>query len=160
MLLFYMFHLYLIRLINEGTLDFMSVEAESRKYFFEPQPAFNFAMKSIPALSDFGKPRVFHYNPLHDIESTWWVGVWTITCNGIIEDEGPGEAVIHAEEQKRLARLYFLQTVQSTRRTHLHAFNIYFLDQVSPNRFLGCWDGAGIWKKGPLCKLHPSGSRT
>jgi hypothetical protein len=56
----------------------------------------------------------FCYNSLHDIESTWWVGVWIITCNGIKIDKTSESAVEEAEEQKRLARRHFPQTMRST----------------------------------------------
>ena len=40
----------------------MAVEVESSKYTFHPE-------------SDFSQ------NPLHDLESLWWVGVWFLLCH-------------------------------------------------------------------------------
>jgi hypothetical protein len=53
----------------------------------------------------------FRYNSLHDFESTWWAGVWIITCNEIKTDHLSESAMRQAEQQKQLARQYFPQTM-------------------------------------------------
>ena len=38
----------------------------------------------------FGADRIFHYNSLHDYESTWWIAVWFVFCcrpEGTTEEE-------------------------------------------------------------------------
>ena len=40
----------------------MSVEVEAGAYIFQPE-------------------EVFSHNPLHDLESLWWVGVWLLVCH-------------------------------------------------------------------------------
>jgi hypothetical protein len=70
----------LIHCNNQGTLDFMSAEIESLKYHYRPL---------LPQeVSDDPRARVkptlpppFRYNPLHDVESIWWVGVWFLFCH-------------------------------------------------------------------------------
>jgi hypothetical protein len=58
---------------NQETLDFMSVKVELQ---IMPKLAeidlFKLKVASrLPALT-------FHYNPLHDLESLWWIAVWII----------------------------------------------------------------------------------
>jgi hypothetical protein len=52
----------------------MSVEIESLSYHYQP-----------PFPQDDSDPGPddppFRYNPLHDIESIWWVGVWFLFCH-------------------------------------------------------------------------------
>ena len=40
----------------------MAVEVETSRYIFHPKSTFS-------------------YNPLHDLESLWWVGVWFLFCH-------------------------------------------------------------------------------
>jgi len=61
---------------NQGTFDFMSVEVELQHYSFIPKLAEIALFKPkvasrLPALT-------FYYNPLHDLESLWWIAVWII----------------------------------------------------------------------------------
>jgi hypothetical protein len=70
----------LIHCNNQGTLDFMSVEIESLEYRYRPALP--------PKVSDDPRAMVkpslsppFRYNPLHDVESIWWVGVWFLFCH-------------------------------------------------------------------------------
>jgi hypothetical protein len=135
-----MFHLYLIRLINKGTLDFMSVEVESQSYLFIPirllDPSDSLENDWSGLLDSDG----FQYNSLHDIESTWWVGVWIITCNEIEMDNPSESAVRRAEQQKRLARRYFPQTMRSTDRSSLLFANttLGWLIKRLPKPFAAC----------------------
>jgi len=48
--------------VRTGTYNFMAVEVQSSKYMFYPK-------------SDFS------HNPLHDLESLWWVGGWFLLCH-------------------------------------------------------------------------------
>ncbi|KAF8582551.1 hypothetical protein K439DRAFT_1635200 [Ramaria rubella] len=52
--------------IRTGTMDFMSLEVEALKYLFHDDDSL------VPSQIR----TLFHYNPLHDLESLWWIGVW------------------------------------------------------------------------------------
>jgi len=110
-LFIYIFRVHLIQIVNKGTLDFMPIEVESQGYLFVPirllDPLDSLENDWSGLLDSDG----FRYNSLHDIESTWWVGVWIITCNEIEMDNPSESAVRRAEQQKRLARRYFPQTM-------------------------------------------------
>lgn len=98
----------------------MPIEVESQGYLFAPirllDPSASLEDNDWSVLVDSNK---FRYNPFHDIESTWWVGVWIITCN-VIEMDNPSESVVkQAKQQKQLARRYFPQTMRSTDRSSL-----------------------------------------
>jgi hypothetical protein len=79
---------------------------------------------------------LFRYNPLHNIESTWWIGVWIITCNGVMEDKRSVEDV---EKQKRRAREFFPKTTRSADRLSLLSANTLLgsLIEQLPGAFLG-----------------------
>ncbi|KAJ6511304.1 hypothetical protein C8R47DRAFT_729914 [Mycena vitilis] len=50
-----------------GTVDYASGEAAAQRYCF------------VPDTDDVRPPRPpFRFNPLHDLESTYWIGLWTI----------------------------------------------------------------------------------
>ncbi|KIM74225.1 hypothetical protein PILCRDRAFT_828383 [Piloderma croceum F 1598] len=63
-----------------GTLGFMSVEIESPSYHYHPQPDQTLDDSDPEAENPISAPP-FRYNPLHDMESIWWVGVWFIFCH-------------------------------------------------------------------------------
>ncbi|KAF9512938.1 hypothetical protein BS47DRAFT_1362840 [Hydnum rufescens UP504] len=52
-----------------GTRDFMASEVRESKYLFRNPTG--------RKLSDIKKPPPFQHNRLHDLESTWWIGLWT-----------------------------------------------------------------------------------
>jgi hypothetical protein len=111
---------HLIQIVNKGTLDFMPIEVESQGYLFVPlrllDPSASLEDNDWKVLVDSNG---FRYNPFHDIESTWWVRVWIITCN-VIKMDNPSESVVkQAKQQKQLARRYFPQTMRSTDRSSL-----------------------------------------
>ncbi|EGO04175.1 hypothetical protein SERLA73DRAFT_67889 [Serpula lacrymans var. lacrymans S7.3] len=65
--------------IRTGTLNFMAVEVEAQRYNFKPSLA--------DPLADAPTSRsAFRYNPLHDLESMWWIGVWMIFNHRDIEE--------------------------------------------------------------------------
>ncbi|KAI5993508.1 hypothetical protein EDD15DRAFT_899602 [Pisolithus albus] len=49
--------------VQTGTLEFMACEVESEEYLFDVGP--------------IGE-RTFKINPLHDMESLWWIATWTL----------------------------------------------------------------------------------
>ncbi|KAJ7177990.1 hypothetical protein C8R46DRAFT_834015, partial [Mycena filopes] len=55
-----------------GTADYTSGEAAARSYCFIPT-AYDEEGQPLPV-----RPPPFRFNPLHDLESTFWIGVWTI----------------------------------------------------------------------------------
>ncbi|KAF8811241.1 hypothetical protein BYT27DRAFT_7336283 [Phlegmacium glaucopus] len=48
--------------VRTGTYNFMAVEVETSAYMYHPDCRFS-------------------HNPLHDIESLWWVGLWFLLCH-------------------------------------------------------------------------------
>jgi len=66
-------------MFTQGTFDYMAVEVHSEDYLFIPDQKIK-AHDPIPQ-------RPFRYNPLHDIESTWWVAVRTLLGNRPKEDK-------------------------------------------------------------------------
>ncbi|KAI5996896.1 hypothetical protein F5J12DRAFT_725499 [Pisolithus orientalis] len=59
-----------------GTLDFMACEVEAQKYLFEPP--------KVLSVADFFKDNKdkdkfpYKFNPLHDMESLWWIATWIL----------------------------------------------------------------------------------
>ncbi|KAI6140067.1 hypothetical protein EDD17DRAFT_1499893 [Pisolithus thermaeus] len=56
--------------VRTGTLDFMACEVEAQKYLFQPHGL-------LPYDDDDSTP--FRFNPLHDMESVWWIATWTLS---------------------------------------------------------------------------------
>jgi hypothetical protein len=75
--------------VHLGTPGFMSVEVRSLHYRFLPRPGLvdlhDFTNLEFESTDFLQCP--FHFNPLHDLESIWWVGVWLIFRNRIIPIE-------------------------------------------------------------------------
>ncbi|KAF9239066.1 hypothetical protein BU15DRAFT_47133 [Melanogaster broomeanus] len=55
---------------HEGTADFMACEVEAQAYLFLDQV--------LASLSDIKTAPPFRANPLHDLESLWWVLMWVL----------------------------------------------------------------------------------
>ncbi|KAI6111275.1 hypothetical protein F5141DRAFT_1046996 [Pisolithus sp. B1] len=58
-----------IREVRTGTLDFMACEVEAQKCLFQPPGRWVIG-------EDENTP--FRFNPLHDMESLWWIATWTL----------------------------------------------------------------------------------
>ncbi|KAI6144040.1 hypothetical protein BKA82DRAFT_4179732, partial [Pisolithus tinctorius] len=60
--------------VPTGTLDFMACEVEAKNYLFKPS-------KVVP-IDDFSEDDEdkfpFKFNPLHDMESLWWIPTWIL----------------------------------------------------------------------------------
>ncbi|KAI6111282.1 hypothetical protein F5141DRAFT_1113645 [Pisolithus sp. B1] len=54
--------------VQMGTLDFMACEVKAQKYLFQPHGLLPYNDDSTP----------FRFNPLHDMESVWWIATWTL----------------------------------------------------------------------------------
>jgi hypothetical protein len=64
-------HMHLIYYVLKGTANFMACEVEAQRYLFLPFDDF--------MISDFeAGRRPFHFNPLHDLESWWWIPNWVL----------------------------------------------------------------------------------
>ncbi|KAI5993486.1 hypothetical protein EDD15DRAFT_896360 [Pisolithus albus] len=61
--------------VQPGTLEFMASEVEAQKYLFEPRGN-KPRGEGKPGGGDFECP--FRFNPLHDMESLWWIATWTL----------------------------------------------------------------------------------
>ncbi|KAI6110910.1 hypothetical protein EDD16DRAFT_1897766 [Pisolithus croceorrhizus] len=55
--------------VRMGTLDFMACEVEAQKYLFRP---------IIYRQVGTDDSTSFRFNPLHDMESVWWIATWTL----------------------------------------------------------------------------------
>jgi hypothetical protein len=62
----------------QGTIDFMLVEIESLSYHHLPRLSQTLDISDLE-LEVAVLP--FRYNPLHDVESIWWIGVWLLFCH-------------------------------------------------------------------------------
>src|ERR1700722_14511554 len=93
----------------QGTLDFMAVEVDNNKYLFRPD-VFDPDLFEQDLL--LPKAPRFHYNPLHDLESIWWVGVRTIFTCGVDGVDDP----LALEKQERNASLLFPRALHVTTR--------------------------------------------
>ncbi|KAI5993502.1 hypothetical protein EDD15DRAFT_2529998 [Pisolithus albus] len=58
--------------VQTGTLEFMACEVEAQRYLFQPHGGKSLA-KTNPAAKC-----PFRFNPLHDMESLWWIATWTL----------------------------------------------------------------------------------
>ncbi|KAI5984943.1 hypothetical protein EDD15DRAFT_2532928 [Pisolithus albus] len=58
--------------IGERPLEFMACEVEAQRYLFQPHGGKSLA-KTNPAAKC-----PFRFNPLHDMESLWWIATWTL----------------------------------------------------------------------------------
>ncbi|KAI5984940.1 hypothetical protein EDD15DRAFT_2374621 [Pisolithus albus] len=55
--------------VRTGTLEFMACEVESQNYLFE-RPTDELELDPVEYS--------FKFNPLHDMESLWWIATWTL----------------------------------------------------------------------------------
>ncbi|KAI6032186.1 hypothetical protein BKA83DRAFT_4210425 [Pisolithus microcarpus] len=56
--------------VRTGTLEFMACEVEAQKYLFGPY--------RLKAPGEDRNWCPFKFNPLHDMESLWWIATWTL----------------------------------------------------------------------------------
>ncbi|KAI0943406.1 hypothetical protein AcW1_002575 [Taiwanofungus camphoratus] len=96
--------------VRTGTADFIAVEIDSQKYLFQSQPDEDSSsgsdddsgtsqvsenQSSSSALStdsSKGEDIRFRYNPLHDLESVWWVAVYFLIKKKVVRDSGEDPA--------------------------------------------------------------------
>jgi hypothetical protein len=98
----------------------MAIEIDSYKYLFRPEPE-----DDIKPFDDMPKSNALapvRYNPLHDLESIWWIGVRTIFTCGVEGMDNP----LALEKQKRNASLLFPRALGVTSR---------LLAMMQPNDF-------------------------
>ena len=60
--------MHLISYVFKGTANFMACEVEVQRYIFFQEPIEDFPTKR----------QLFHFNPLHDLESWWWILNWVL----------------------------------------------------------------------------------
>lgn len=65
-----------------GTLQFMACEVELQEYMFKRHSLGVYGRSSLPELP-------FRFNPLHDMESIWWISAWMLCHNGDQEGVRP-----------------------------------------------------------------------
>jgi hypothetical protein len=86
----------------------MAVEVECLRYRFLPV---------LPVRKNISERRHFHYNPLHDMESIWWIATWILFCHRDkpIQSDADLQAANH---QMQDVQLLFPRTLKSLNRFH------------------------------------------
>ena len=81
----------------------MPIEVESLEYRFLPL---------IQSMEDDSEDMPFYYNPLHDMESIWWIGSWILFCHRdkSIQSDADLQA---AQHQIQDVQLLFPRTLKS-----------------------------------------------
>ncbi|KAI0922893.1 hypothetical protein AcV5_009760 [Taiwanofungus camphoratus] len=93
--------------VRTGTVDFIVVEIDSQKYLFKSRPVNNSSSENNDDISDIESTALderpdrlplrkqdasnrmnirFRYNPLHDLESVWWVAVYFLFKKRVVRD--------------------------------------------------------------------------
>ena len=115
---------------QQGTIDFISIEVAAHSYLFYPHDP---GLTSDEFYEFFGAVRwserrrqrsptgvLFSHNHLHDLESLWWVAVWTAFYNDFLERDSshdrPSPSLEDAKEKLSLAGTIFPHALQSTTR--------------------------------------------
>jgi hypothetical protein len=62
---------------------------------------------------------VFSHNPLHDLESLWWVGVWFLSCHYKPSRLGVNTVQTHVKVVKKFSQTLFNNPTDSHRRSVL-----------------------------------------
>ncbi|KAF8813209.1 hypothetical protein BYT27DRAFT_7181632 [Phlegmacium glaucopus] len=83
--------------IRTGTYNFMAVEVETSAYMYHPDCRFS-------------------HNPLHDIESLWWVGLWFLLCHYTVGNLRDVPVQKHIEFVKMLGQTIFNNGADHRRR--------------------------------------------
>ncbi|KAF7797922.1 hypothetical protein EIP86_009129 [Pleurotus ostreatoroseus] len=110
----------LTSLIEKGTSGFMSVEVETQDYKFlptnlsyDPEEDLNTALERAKA-DMFGRENEvefkvppFQYNPLHDLESLWWVAVYFVVVKQVVRTGETDPPVYSLEPQRAYATELF-----------------------------------------------------
>ena len=66
-----------------------------------------------------GRVVVFSHNPLHDLESLWWVGVWFLLCHYRPNNVGDNSVQHHVKVVKKFGATLFNKGDFSSRRCAL-----------------------------------------
>ncbi|KAF8119863.1 hypothetical protein EV363DRAFT_1194704 [Boletus edulis] len=61
--------------VRTGTPDFMACEVEGQRYLFLSDPSMLPEGDGAPIVP---VPPPFRFNPLHDLESWWWIPTWVL----------------------------------------------------------------------------------
>jgi hypothetical protein len=105
--------------LQQGTIDFMPVETIALEFLF---------LNERPSFGRIETP--FRYNALHDIESTWWLGVWMMY---FFKPEGH-------EESSQISKLRQEETIDVFPGTLTYSKRLLFLDRS--NHF---FNSTGAW---------------
>ena len=84
----------------------MAIEVELQWYKFEPRPS----RKPDHQKSRERLPTPFRYNPLHDLESIWWIAAWFLFKRTVAfdddETDDPAEVARRKEQDKEAEELF------------------------------------------------------
>ena len=94
----------------------MAVEVELGAYIYDPHC------------------EVFSHNPLHDIESLWWVGIWFLLCHYEHSIFGVGAVQKHVKVVKKFSQTLFNNRTDSLRRSALTGKSV-LLANANPRHF-------------------------
>jgi serine/threonine protein kinase len=106
---------------QQGTMHFMSIEVAAQKFLFRPLPKLDMNdLISVPKGKALAKI-LFSPNHLHDLESLWWVAVWTVFYNHFSKKgtQSPSVILQDAEEQFQLAQALFPSVQHHNTRDHI-----------------------------------------
>ncbi|KAF8576249.1 hypothetical protein K439DRAFT_1664701 [Ramaria rubella] len=101
-----------VRTQYQGTIDYMSLEAAQRTYLFSTGLAQNgnpWEKNQVVII-----PRPWRYNPLHDLESLWWICVWMILFHRTGSSEPDDQELELAWKQYRVHQEIFPGTLKSS----------------------------------------------
>lgn len=122
--------------MRTGTTDFMAVEVDVMSYqFFTTKKlkssamranVFDFADRRGPSVSlpELNSIPEFRYNPMHDIESIWWVLNWFVFTKSVVKVGGQPPSLEverrgdYMKQQERAAALFYSS---KARVTHIRA---------------------------------------
>ena len=76
---------------------------------------------------------VFSHNPLHDLESLWWVGVWTLLCHYRPSRLGNATVKRHIKVVKKFGETLFTYHDRHSRRSAF--IGSALLDNIEPLSF-------------------------
>ncbi|CAE6383769.1 unnamed protein product [Rhizoctonia solani] len=74
---------------KKGTYEFIAVEVAAEEYLSEAEPEESLDTQTTPRIV-----RPFRQNPLHDLESVWWLCIWVL-FRTVRADEHPTNRYLH-----------------------------------------------------------------
>jgi len=105
----------LVVTIVQGTHHFMACEVEAHRHLFHLKQSGNNADLDMENFSSEPAKPPFAYNPVHDLESLWWIWVWVMYF--YVDKDG----MTRPPEQAKAFRLLFPDYIPAERVWHFLA---------------------------------------